>query len=690
MSAETGARLSDLGARLARELDRLRAEGADPANAFRGLYIDEADVVLALEETGDGPWAGVSQPRLEAMRRLFVLDQLDVEILLAAAAPDLDPRYERIYAFLQDDIARKRPTVGLLMRLLADETGDEAGVRARFHAEAPLFRSGLLTLDTAPDAPLLASAARPDERVVAHLLGIDAPDARLLGHTSFEPSPAPIPFADEAVELILRAARSGTGMIGLRGAMSVGKRDAARLFAKSTGLALLIVDVPALLACPACTPPAAVRLVLRDALFLSAVVYWSRADKLWVEGDLEAATQRSLAAELERVPVPVLLGGNAAWEPPPVVGGRPLLPVTLGLPTAAEREIRWHHELAGDTGAELDAPIHDVAAGFRLSTRQIADAVRVARSMALIDGAATVRPRDLYAGGRAVSGRRLAELGTRIEPVADWSQLVLAEDSVRQLHELCATFRHRDRVLEDWGFGKRLSGGKGVTALFAGTSGTGKTMAAEVVARELHLALFRIDLSGIVSKWIGETEKNLDRVFEAAWDSNAILFFDEADALFGKRSEVKDSHDRYANLEISYLLQKMESYEGLAILATNMRQQIDDAFLRRLTFNVIFPLPEEHERARIWEAVWPAELPRADDVDFASLARIRLAGGNIKNAVLAGAHFAAAEGRPVSIDDLLHGIRREYQKLGKQITVEDVRGALVAGELRRDGGRTRR
>jgi ATPase family associated with various cellular activities (AAA) len=681
MSPATEARLGDLGARLARELDRLRAEGADPTDAFRGLYIDESDVAVALDETGAGPWAGLSQQRLEAVRILFALDQLDIEILLAAIAPDLDQRYERIYAFLQDDVARKRPTVGLLVRLFADVAG-EAVVRARFHPEAPLARGGLLVIDVV-DAPLLAAPVRSDERVVAHLLGIDALDGRLLGHTSFEPAPTPMPFAGEAVELVVRAA-SATEAVGLRGPASAGKRDAARLFAASTGLALVVVDVSALLTSSLCTPPLAVRLVLRDALFLSAAVYWSRADRLWVDGDLEAATRHALEAELERVPVPVLLGGTATWEPPPVVGGRPLLPVTIGLPTVAERAQRWRHQLGLD-GEELDAAIGDVAAAFRLTTRQVDDAVRVARSLAAVDGAPAVRRRDLYAGGRAVSGRRLAELGTRIEPVADWSQLVLPDDSLRQLHELCATFRHRDRVLEEWGFGKRLTGGKGVTALFAGTSGTGKTMAAEVVARELQLALFRIDLSGIVSKWIGETEKNLDRVFEAAWDSNAILFFDEADALFGKRSEVKDSHDRYANLEISYLLQKMESYEGLAILATNMRQQIDDAFLRRLTFNVIFPLPEEPERARIWEAVWPDELPRGGDVDFVSLARVRFAGGNIKNVVLAGAHLAAAEDRPVSIDDLVHGMRREYQKLGKQMSDDDVWDVL-----RPDGGRTRR
>jgi SpoVK/Ycf46/Vps4 family AAA+-type ATPase len=207
-------------------------------------------------------------------------------------------------------------------------------------------------------------------------------------------------------------------------------------------------------------------------------------------------------------------------------------------------------------------------------------------------------------------------------------------------------------------------------------AGAGKTMAAEVVAGELGLPLFRVELAALVSKWIGETEKNLDRVFDAASDSNAILFFDEADAIFGKRSEVKEAHDRYANLEISYLLQKMESYQGVAILATNMRHQMDDAFLRRITFMVVFPMPEAPERARIWEAVWPPELPRSEDVDFLALAQVKLTGGNIKNVVLAAAHLAAAEERPVYTADLLHAIRREYQKLGKQIEPAQVAALL--------------
>jgi SpoVK/Ycf46/Vps4 family AAA+-type ATPase len=266
-----------------------------------------------------------------------------------------------------------------------------------------------------------------------------------------------------------------------------------------------------------------------------------------------------------------------------------------------------------------------------------------------------------------VSARNLTTVSTEIVPKASWERLILPQDSVDQLQELCSAVRHHGIVLEQAGFSQRLSGGTGITALFAGVSGTGKTMAAEVVAGELGLPLFRVDLAAVVSKWIGETEKNLDRVFAAAADSNAILFFDEADALFGKRSEVKDAHDRYANLEISYLLQKMEHYPGTAILATNMRHQLDDAFLRRISFMIVFPLPEPPERARIWQAVWPPELPRAADVDFAALARVKLAGGNIKNVVLAAAHLAVAQGRPVGTADLLHAIRREYQKLGKQM-----------------------
>jgi SpoVK/Ycf46/Vps4 family AAA+-type ATPase len=236
-----------------------------------------------------------------------------------------------------------------------------------------------------------------------------------------------------------------------------------------------------------------------------------------------------------------------------------------------------------------------------------------------------------------------------------------------QLRELVARVEHRARVMDEWGFDAKLSGGKGISALFAGPPGTGKTMAAQVIAGALGLDLFAIDLSAVVSKYIGETEKNLERVFRAAADSDAILFFDEADALFGKRSEVRDSHDRYANMEIAYLLQRMEQYDGLAILATNLRSHLDEAFTRRLQSIVEFPFPDLAERRRIWQACLPRQTPLSPDVDLEAMAHHRLAGGNIKNVLLGAAFLAAARGLPVGREHLLEATRREHQKMGKVV-----------------------
>jgi SpoVK/Ycf46/Vps4 family AAA+-type ATPase len=247
------------------------------------------------------------------------------------------------------------------------------------------------------------------------------------------------------------------------------------------------------------------------------------------------------------------------------------------------------------------------------------------------------------------------------------------------LREICQRVVHGYRVLSEWGFGRKLSLGKGVNALFAGPSGTGKTMAAEIIANALQLDLYKIDLSGVVSKYIGETEKNLGRIFAAAENANAILFFDEADALFGKRSEVHDSHDRYANIEISYLLQKMEEYEGITIMATNLRQNLDESFVRRLAFTIYFPFPDEVDRRRIWDGIWPVETPVARDIDLDFLAhQFKLSGGNIKNIALAAAFLAAEDGGMVTMAHLIHATRREYQKLGKPLGAAEL-GSFVSG-----------
>src|SRR5664279_2415749 len=277
-----------------------------------------------------------------------------------------------------------------------------------------------------------------------------------------------------------------------------------------------------------------------------------------------------------------------------------------------------------------------------------------------------MRAADLTAACREQSNHKLRDLAMKIELHSSWDDIVLPEDKLAHLREICSHVRHQYHVLGQWGFGKKLGRGNGLSALFTGPSGTGKTMAAEVVACDLELDLYKVDLAGVVSKYIGETEKNLARVFAEAETSNAILFFDEADALFGKRTEVSDAHDRYANIETSFLLQKMEEYEGVVILATNLRENMDEAFTRRIHFIVDFPFPDEAHSLRIWQTHFPGDTPVAPDVDYEFLAReLRLPGGNIKNIVLSSAFLAAENGGVVNMQHILHGGRREYEKMGK-------------------------
>jgi AAA+ superfamily predicted ATPase len=661
--------------RLREEFDRSRAQGKDPADSFRGLYIDEAEVSAMLERPPSSGSSELALPRLEALGQRLGLDKVSMQLLLACLAPDLNPDYERVYAFLQDDIARKRPGLALLERLFGSLAGGPAEVRARLHPSAPLLRAGLLSLPESGDARASGEMApRADERVIGYLQGSDLIDRRVAAWAQSEETPLLGPLPRAAYDLVTAAAAAAAGLVVFIGPPFSGKKDAARAFAQTLGRPLLVVDVPDLLQSPL-RPAEAIRLTFREANLLSAVLYLAGADRLWEGGDDRAAVaRRSMESELQACSFPCLLGGAPSWEPPPTLAGRPMVRVAIPLPTLQERETAW---LALLSTSEIDddevrAACPPLAASFRLSVTQIGSAYAVAVSEAALEPDQRLKPRHLYAGARALSSRDLSALGDEIVLRATWQHLVLPDESIAQLRELCMTVRHHDEVLESAGFGRRLSGGTGITALFTGVSGTGKTMAAEVIAAELGVPLFRIDLASIVSKWIGETEKNLDRVFEAAADSNAILFFDEADAVFGKRSEVKDSHDRYANLEISYLLQRMEAYEGVAILATNMRHQLDDAFLRRLTFAITFPLPDESGRQRIWEAIWPQELERGADVELARIAKITLSGGNIKNVLLSAAHLATADHRPVGMADLIHGVRREYQKIGKQMAAQEV------------------
>ena len=339
-----------------------------------------------------------------------------------------------------------------------------------------------------------------------------------------------------------------------------------------------------------------------------------------------------------------------------------------------ERVSLWSSMLEGiSNNSEISQQTIETLAGqFVLTTGQIVASASTAMSQALQEER-SLQSEDLFEAARLHSGHHLAGLAHKIEPRYAWEDLVLPETPINMLHELVSMVKSRPRVLEQWGLGRKLTSSMGISALFTGSPGTGKTLAAQIIAKELGIDLYRIDLSTVVSKYIGETEKNLDRIFNEAQASNAILFFDEADAIFGKRSEVKDAHDRYANIEVGYLLQRMEAYDGVAILATNLRANLDEAFTRRLQFIINFPFPEEEYRFRIWKVLMPPDLPLADDLDLNLMAkRFKLAGGSIRNSIVSAA-FVAAEDTDgcVKMSHLMHGVRRELQKMGKLVQETD-------------------
>jgi SpoVK/Ycf46/Vps4 family AAA+-type ATPase len=395
---------------------------------------------------------------------------------------------------------------------------------------------------------------------------------------------------------------------------------------------------------------------------------------------------QALAGEAQRTALAALLRAIDAGRAPCFLAGVDVLDASAAFPTRgaivlrtptpthAQRVAHWSAALAA-TPLQAQADVPGIATRFKLSFGRIEQAARSAERMAHLRGdeeGAAVTMRDLLDACRLHSNQKLSSLARKTSAHYRWNDIVLPDDRVAQLREICNHVKYRDRVYGDWGFGRKLALGKGLAVLFSGPSGTGKTMAAGIIAGELGLDLYKIDLSTVISKYIGETEKNLSRIFDEAETSNAILFFDEADALFGKRSEVRDSHDRYANIEVGYLLQRMEEYEGIAILATNFRKNMDDAFVRRLHFTVEFPFPDRDDRHRIWQGIWPQDTPRDGDLDLALLAqRYEMTGGNIKNVALAAAFLAADGDQVVRMRHVVQATLREYQKTGKLMGDDD-------------------
>ncbi|MBV9301617.1 MAG: ATP-binding protein [Acidobacteriaceae bacterium] len=655
---------------------------------FQGLFIADGEVDALLErppcsprfsptsvERGVRARDQAPETRLAQLARLFELTAFELDCLLICLAPELDPRYERLYAYLQDDVTKRRPSVDLVLNLLSSSIEEKLSNRGHFIHTAPLIRNSLLHIFEDPSQPhptRLSKYLRIDERIVDYLLHSDELDSRLLSYSTCQRPKTELDslvLASDIKNRVRSLARRRTGepslIVYLQGAYGSGKRATAEALCRDLNLRLLTITGKRLTGHSDSEFQTLLPLFMREALLQSAALYLADFDGFLAED--KAGRLAILLRELDARQGISFLAGESAWGPRDELANARFIRLEIPKPTYTERLRLWQR--AVESTCEFDLSL--LSTKFRFTAGQIRDAAATARNLASWRDpeSSEVTMADLYEACRLQCNRKLSLLARKIKPHYSWNDIVLPLDRVEQLKEICNAVKFRSVIYDQWGFDRKLSLGKGLNILFAGPPGTGKTMAAEIMAGELGLDLYKTDLSTVVSKYIGETEKNLARIFAEAENSNAILFFDEADALFGKRSEVRDSHDRYANIEINYLLQKMEEHEGLVILATNFRKNMDDAFVRRLHYTLDFPFPDEAERHRIWQSIWPKETPRHVELDLQALARrFELAGGSIRNIALGAAFLAADNGGIVKMQHLLHATRREYQKMGKVVS----------------------
>ena len=614
------------------------ANDPTPADPFRGLYVtDDAALHAAAEVDGSGIVAVLSQ-----LESALGLDPVDLALLALCAAPELDPRYGRLIGYLHDDLTRRRPSPRLLDRLLGGPEASPGMLLARLAADAPLRRCGALRM--VGDDPLVPVAERSlvvDELLVAHLLGASldavAPPAGMRDVPLRGPDPGRAGVRERLARLLAGGAPGVLACVG---------PDAEQVLAHAAGRRLVAIGA-ARIADEELLARARMRALLTGALL--------------VVGDLPGVAEGErarFAAALERLDEPRIVVGERDAHVA-LLGVIAMHAVEVPELTTDERRALWAAHLPASAADE-------VADRFLLSAAQVGDAATLARAHAHERGRADPQPQDALAAGREVSRRSLGDLALRLTATWTWEDLVLPERDLAALRTIVGFVRHRDRVLDDWGFGALAGRSGGLVALFAGASGTGKTMAAQVIANDLGLEAYRVDLAGIVSKYIGETEKNLDRLFRMAEHANAVLVFDEADALFGKRSAVSDARDRYANLEVAYLLQRVETYPGVVILTTNLRQDVDQAFLRRIDIAIDFPVPGPAERARLWRRNLPPRAPLSDAIDLDRLAAAHpLPGGAIRNCARAAAFAAAGDGGVIAAEHLDQAIALELRKLGR-------------------------
>ncbi|MEM7062108.1 MAG: ATP-binding protein [Cyanobacteria bacterium P01_B01_bin.77] len=618
---------------------------------------------------------------LEQLSALCHLSAFEQEILLLCAAMELDATFAPMFAALHGDAQRNYPTFSLTLGNLPEASW------AALSPGAPLRHWQLV--EVGPGKALTLSPLRIDERILNFLTGIYHLDSQLVGvvksvKAADELVPSHGAIATQIAHTWTQAKKMGRSLpvLQLCGGETRDCRSIAFTAAAALNLNLHILSVSRL--------PSSVSELNRIARRWQRESILSQSTLLleWDgHSDNEAVILQRVEQFLEDVISPVMVSSRNRQN----LGTHTTVNFDVALPTDGEQQHLWHSLL--DTSPAANGYVQQLVTQFNLNTSLIqaayVDALGHVSPDPGAEGAAdpgvatenvvpntepveAVVPK-LWQACRLQARPRMDNHAQRIESDAVWHELILPEKQKSTLQEIVAHLRQRSKVYGNWGFGGKSQRGLGITALFAGASGTGKTLAAEVLAQELQLDLYKIDLSTVVSKYIGETEKNLSKIFDAAESGGVILLFDEADALFGKRNEVKDSHDRYANIEVSYLLQRMESYRGLAILTTNLPDSIDKAFIRRIRFIVQFPFPEVSERQQIWSRMFPHQTP-TEGLEFRKLAKLTVAGGNIRNIALNAAFFAADENQPVMMKHLLKAARSEYAKLERSLNENEIRG----------------
>ena len=637
--------------------------------------------------------AGREQGRhisLQYLSWIYGLGAFEQFCIIACLAPEVDQKYQKVYGFLQNDMTEKKPTIDMLVQIFQLEEQERNLIRSVFDIQAPLAGYLMELHNELSDSwiPLITRHLKLDDWVVNYLLDINIPDAQLVqvaefimpaGKWKYGASPAvENSFPSDLGNKIIRFVDyyRDTGREGLNkvfyfyGPQGVGKTEQVIAICDRLGLPLIMVDVERMLLADGFEE--LFRRLERQARVSNAAICLKNADLLLKEANHQSKQNRLLQRLQSLIPLTFILG-HAPWNPTDTGNTAAFVGIEFPYPNGTERRNCWEQQ-SREYNLDDDVDLDKFSENFRFTQGQIKTALRLGESSSVWNLAENGRigREELYNSCYAQSNKKLGTLATKIKVLYTMEMLVLPEEQMEQMQEICNQVKYRSLVYEKWGFEKRLSLGKGLNILFSGPPGSGKTMAAEVIANEIGLEIYKIDVSQVVSKYIGETEKNLEEIFKEAETSNAILFFDEADALFGKRSEVKDAHDRYANVEIGYLLQRMEEYDGIVILATNLNQNIDEAFLRRLHFNVNFPFPDREQRKLIWQGIFPAAAPVDRELDYDFLAeKFVLAGGNIKNIALNAAFYAAHASGSIGIKDIMLAAKREYKKLGKTFLMSD-------------------